>query len=98
MLEPHLAEKKTTKKKQNSDTLNPQSIQSFPKPRYTEKTGGLPHLQTPAPNLLGKCRPTGEQISGMWYSHSILRANLHSPLDRLTPAPQKKKKQRKKTE
>jgi hypothetical protein len=23
-----------------------------------------------SPNLLGRCRPTGEQISGTWYSHS----------------------------
>jgi hypothetical protein len=69
MLEPHLAEK-NTKKKQNSNTLNPQPIQNFSMPHYTEKTGGLPYHQMPAPNLLGKHRPTGEQISSTWYSHS----------------------------
>jgi hypothetical protein len=41
MQELHLAEKKNTKKKQDSDMLNPQPIQSFSTPRYTEKTGGL---------------------------------------------------------
>jgi hypothetical protein len=40
------------KKKQNSETLNPQPIKSFSTPHYTEKTGGLQHHQTPAPNLL----------------------------------------------
>jgi hypothetical protein len=70
-LEPHLSEKKiNTKKKQSSNTLNPQTIQTFCMPHYTEKTGGLSHHQTPAPNLLGRHRPTGEQISSMWYSHS----------------------------
>jgi hypothetical protein len=68
MLEPHLAEK-TTKKKQNYDIPNLQPIQSFSMAHYTEK-GGLLHHQMPAPNLLGKHRPTGEQISGMLYSHS----------------------------
>jgi hypothetical protein len=48
-------QKKTTKKKQNSD---PQPIQSFSMPRYTEKTGRLLHSQMLAPNLLGTQRPT----------------------------------------
>jgi hypothetical protein len=52
MKEPHLLEK-NKKKKQNSDIQNPQSVQSFSTPRYTEKTGGLPHCQTLAPNRLG---------------------------------------------
>jgi hypothetical protein len=42
MLEPHWAEKKNTKKNQNSDTLHPQTLQSFCMPHYTEKTEGLP--------------------------------------------------------
>jgi hypothetical protein len=42
MLEPHLAEKKNTNKNQNSNILNPQPVQSFSTPRYTEKTGGAP--------------------------------------------------------
>jgi hypothetical protein len=46
---------KITKKKQNSDTLNPQPIQSFSTPHYIEKPGELLHCQTPAPNLLGRC-------------------------------------------
>jgi hypothetical protein len=29
-------------------------------PCYTEKTEGLQHHQTPAPKLLGKCRPTDQ--------------------------------------
>jgi hypothetical protein len=57
MLEPHLAEKKH-QEELNSDTLNPQPVKSFSMPHYTEKTGGLPCHQTPAPNLLGRYRPT----------------------------------------
>jgi hypothetical protein len=79
MLEPHLAEK-SHQEEQNSNTPNPQPIQSFSMPHYTEKTGGLLHCQTPAPNLLGRCRPTGEQISSMWYSHSY-------PWDKSTQLP-----------
>jgi hypothetical protein len=56
----HTWQKKTTKKKQNSETLNPQPVQSFFMPHYTEKIGGLPHHQTLTPNLLGSCRPTCE--------------------------------------
>jgi hypothetical protein len=88
-----LAEKKTTKKKQNSDTPNPQPTQSFSMPHYNKKPGGLPHHQMLAPNLLGRHRPTGEQISSTWYSYSHSRINQQSPLDRLNFAPQKKKKQ-----
>jgi hypothetical protein len=56
--------KKTNKKKkQNSKTLNPTPIKSFSMPRYIEKTGGLPHCQMPATNLLRRCRKTGKQIS-----------------------------------
>jgi hypothetical protein len=47
-----LAEKKNTKKKQNSETPNPQPEKSFSMPHYTEKVGGLPCCQTLAPNLL----------------------------------------------
>jgi hypothetical protein len=36
----HTWQKKNTKKKQNSDTPNPQPIQSFSTPCDTEKTGG----------------------------------------------------------
>jgi hypothetical protein len=70
MLEPHLAEK--NKKKQNLDSQKPQPLKGFSTPHYTEKTGGLPHCQTPpTPNLLERPRPrpTGEQINGRWYSH-----------------------------
>jgi hypothetical protein len=63
LLELHLAKKKKKKKKQNSETLNPQPVKSFSKPHYTEKIGGIQHCQTLALNLLGRCRPTGEQIS-----------------------------------
>jgi hypothetical protein len=65
-----LAEKKNTKKKQNFNTLNPQPTQSFSMPYYTEKPGVILHRQVPVPNLLGRCRPTGEQISCTGYSHS----------------------------
>jgi hypothetical protein len=41
---------KNKKKKQNSETLNPQPVKSFSMLRYTEKTGGLQHHQTPFPN------------------------------------------------
>jgi hypothetical protein len=69
MLEPHLGEK-NKKKNQKSNIPNLQPVQSFFTPQYTEKTGGLPHCQTLAPNLLGSHRPTGKEISGMRYSHS----------------------------
>jgi hypothetical protein len=62
--------KKNTKKKQNSNTLNPQPIQNYSTPHQTEKTVGFPRHQMPAPNLLGRCRSTGEQISSTRYSHS----------------------------
>jgi hypothetical protein len=68
----HTWQKKTTKKKQNSDTLHPQPAQNFFMSRYTEETGGLPHCQTPAPNLLGRFRPTGEKISHTQYTHNNL--------------------------
>jgi hypothetical protein len=51
MLEPYLVEK-STKKSQNFGTLNPQPIQNFSMPPYTEKTGGMMCHQTLAPNLL----------------------------------------------
>jgi hypothetical protein len=66
-----LGRKKTTKNKQNSEIPNPQPLQGFSTPCYIEKTGGLPCCQTPpAPNVLGRCGPTGERISTTWYSHS----------------------------
>jgi hypothetical protein len=51
----------------------------------------------PALNLLGKCRPTGKQISGTQYSHSHPWHKLAQfipviPLNRLTSTPQKRKK------
>jgi hypothetical protein len=57
-------QKKNTKKKQNSHTPNPQHVQSFSTPRYTEKTGGMPCLHTPVPNLFGGCRPTVRDSEG----------------------------------
>jgi hypothetical protein len=58
----HTWQRKTTKKKQKSDTPNSQSTKSFSMPHYTVKEGGLPHWQRLAPNLLGRC--------SMQYSHS----------------------------
>jgi hypothetical protein len=49
LLDPHLAKKK---KKQNSETLNPQPIKTFSIACYTEKTGGLQYWQTSAPTCL----------------------------------------------
>jgi hypothetical protein len=86
----HTWQKKNHQEEQNSETQIPQLVQSFSMPHYIEKTGGLPCSQMPAPNLLGRCRPTGEQISGMWYSTATPGINQHSPLDRLTSIPQKK--------
>jgi hypothetical protein len=43
--------KEKEKKKQNSETLKPQSIKSFSMPHYTERTRGLQHHQRPALNL-----------------------------------------------
>jgi hypothetical protein len=34
----------------------------------------------PAPNLLGRCRPTGEQISSMKYLHSLQKQLAGKPL------------------
>jgi hypothetical protein len=45
----------------------------------------------PAPNLLGRCRTTGEQISSTGIPTPTPGINQHSPLDSLTPALQKKK-------
>jgi hypothetical protein len=59
-----LANKKP-KKKQNSETLNPQPVKSFSTPLYTEKTGGLQHLQMPALNLPRRCRQTGLDAKGV---------------------------------
>jgi hypothetical protein len=44
-----LGRKKMKKKKQNSETLNPQLVKSFSTTCCTEKTGGLLHHQMPAP-------------------------------------------------
>jgi hypothetical protein len=62
----HTWQKKNTKKKQSSDTPNPQPTQSFSMPHYTEKPGGLLHHQTPLPNMLGRSRAIGKQISHPW--------------------------------
>jgi hypothetical protein len=40
----------------------------LPQESYQEKPGGLSGRQTPDPNLLGRCRPPGEQISSTGYS------------------------------
>jgi hypothetical protein len=66
----HIWHKNTTKNKQNSDTPSPQPAQNLSMPLYTEKSGGLLHHSTPVSNLLGRRRPTGEQINVMQYSHS----------------------------
>jgi hypothetical protein len=84
------------KKKQEESklhTLNLHPIQSFSIPCYTEKTGGLPHCQSPASNLLWR-HPAEQQVSKQ-VAHSIPTGtpgqNHRSPLDRLTPHPAKKK-------
>jgi hypothetical protein len=59
-------------------------------PHYTEITGGLLCCQMQSPNLLGKHRPTGEQISGMQNSHSYPWDKPAYTPDRLTSNPQKK--------
>jgi hypothetical protein len=56
------------------------------------KQEGSCTAQILAPNLLGRHGPTGEQISSPWYSKSYPGINQHSPLDRLTTVPLKKKK------
>jgi hypothetical protein len=70
MLELHLAGK-TTKKKQNSNTPNPQPGPNFCTPRYTEKPGRLLCHQTLAPNLPRRCKPTGETTTELMlkYQH-----------------------------
>jgi hypothetical protein len=85
----HTWQKKTTKKKQISETSHPQPAQSFSTPHYTENPGELPCHQTLAPNLLGKPRPTGEQISGMWYSHSHPWNKPAEPPRQTDPCPTK---------
>jgi hypothetical protein len=87
----HTWQNKSTKKNQNVDTLNLQPIQSFSTPHYTEKTGGFLLLQTTAPNLLGRCRPTGEQQASCGIPPTTPGINQHSPLNRLTPHTTKKK-------
>jgi hypothetical protein len=69
MLEPHMAEKKH-QEESKLHTLNPQPIQSFSTPHYSEKTERLPCHQMPAPNMLERRRPTGEQIIIAQYSQS----------------------------
>jgi hypothetical protein len=63
-------------------------------PHYSEKTGGLPHCQMLVPNLLVR-HPADQQVNKE-VSRSIPtatpRINQHSPLNRLTSHPQKKKK------
>jgi hypothetical protein len=59
----HNWQKKSTKRNQGFDTLNPQPVQSFSMPCYMEKTGGLLCHQMPAPNLLGR-HPADKQVSG----------------------------------
>jgi hypothetical protein len=83
--------KKNTKKNKNSTILNLQPIQSFSTPHYTEKIGGLWLHKMPAPNLLGRCRPTGEQISNMHIPTATPGINQNSPLDRRTNAPHTQK-------
>jgi hypothetical protein len=46
----------------------------------------------PAPNLLGRCRPTGERIRGTCIPIATLVINQHSYLDKVT-LPCKKTKQ-----
>jgi hypothetical protein len=62
MLETHLAGR-TTKKSQNSNTSE--------LPACTQLPHAMIYRGTRRPSaLLGRYRPTGEQISGMQYSHS----------------------------
>jgi DNA-binding protein Fis len=49
-------------------------------PHYTEKTGGLPHHQTKAPNLLGRCRPkTRDRNNTQWNDGKTKKDGNHSP-------------------
>jgi hypothetical protein len=57
-----------------------------------EKPGGLLCHQMPTPNLLGRHKTPGEQISGTQYSHRQPWDKSASPLDRLTPTQGKKEK------
>jgi hypothetical protein len=45
---------KKTKRRNNSETLNPKPMQSFSTPHYTEKTGGLLPHQMLAKTCLGE--------------------------------------------
>jgi hypothetical protein len=47
------------------------------------------------PNLLGRCRPTVEQISGTWYSHSHSWDKPAYCLGQTDPCPAKKRKLKK---
>jgi hypothetical protein len=55
------------------------------------ENGGLWHCQTLAPNLLGRCRTTGEWISGMQYSHNYPWDKPAQPPGWIDPAPPKEK-------
>jgi hypothetical protein len=84
--------KKKKKKKKNTKKKQKSNIPSPHKASPCHITLRNQESQMPAPNLLQRCRPTGEQISCMWYSTATPGINQHSPLDRQTPAPSKKKK------
>jgi hypothetical protein len=71
--------------------LYSQPTHSFPMPLDTEKSGGLLHLQAPAPNLLGRCRPPGEQINSKWYPHNHPWDKAAQPLGQTDPHSAKKK-------
>jgi hypothetical protein len=49
-----------------------------------------------APNLLGRCRPTGEQINSTWYFHSHSWDKPAKPPGQTDPRPAKRKKSKNK--
>jgi hypothetical protein len=70
MLQPHLTEIKH-QEKSNLWHLEPPSPLKTSQHHITmREQEGCCLRQTPTPNLLGRCKPIGEQISSMRYSYS----------------------------
>jgi hypothetical protein len=67
MLETHWTGKTTIRGK-TLTSPHSQTTHSSPTSWNAEKQGGLPCHQAPAPYLLH--RPTGEQVSSMWFFYS----------------------------
>jgi hypothetical protein len=94
MLDPPLTEENHQEESKLQHTEHP-SVQSFSLPCYTEKTVEVPHRQTPAPNLLRKCRPTEGQLVGHKTDFQNLRTrhtSLRKELTKQLPVKDRKKK------